>query len=58
MDNCRLFIGGLPKDKNEDDIFKEINKITEGVVRVIAYPSPADKTKNRGFAFVEYDSHK
>lgn len=25
---------------------------------VIVYPSATDKTKNRGFAFVEYESHK
>jgi len=35
-----------------------MKKVTEGVVDVIVYPSPADKTKNRGFAFVEYDSHR
>lgn len=25
---------------------------------VIVYPSSTDKTRNRGFAFVEYESHK
>ena len=34
-----------------------MEKITEGVIDVILYPSPFDKTKNRGFAFVEYDQH-
>ena len=33
-------------------------KVTEGVVDVIVYPSASDKSKNRGFAFVEYDSHR
>lgn len=32
--------------------------MTEGVVDVILYQSAGDKSKNRGFAFVEYDSHK
>lgn len=32
--------------------------MTDGVVDVIMYPSSTDKTKNRGFAFVEYKSHK
>ena len=36
----------------------EMQKVTEGVVDVIVYPSASDKTKNRGFAFVEYDSHR
>ena len=32
--------------------------VTEGVVDVLVYPSSMDKTKNRGFAFVEYESHR
>ena len=58
VDNCRLFVGGIPKSKKKDDILTEMNKVTEGVVDVIVYPSASDKTKNRGFAFVEYDSHR
>ncbi|XP_076808642.1 putative RNA-binding protein 46 isoform X3 [Clavelina lepadiformis] len=58
VDNCRLFVGGIPKTKKKDDIMAEMNKVTEGVVDVIVYPSASDKTKNRGFAFVEYDSHR
>jgi len=34
---------------------EEVSKVTEGVVNVIVYPSAADKMKNRGFAFVEYE---
>lgn len=33
-------------------------KLTEGVVDVILYPSANNKSKNRGFAFVEYVSHR
>ncbi|XP_065559567.1 probable RNA-binding protein 46, partial [Artemia franciscana] len=58
IDNCRLFIGGLPNDKNREEIFDEISRVTEGVVDVICYPGIADKSKSRGFAFVEYESHK
>lgn len=58
VDNCRLFIGSIPRDKKKDDIMEEMKKVTDGVVGVIVYPSSADKTKNRGFAFVEYESHK
>ena len=32
--------------------------MTEGVVDVIMYPSAKDKTKNRGFVFVQYLSHR
>ncbi|KAI8512061.1 APOB1 complementation factor [Branchiostoma belcheri] len=58
VDNCRLFVGGIPKNKTKDDILTEMAKITEGVVNVIVYPMVTDKTKNRGFAFVEYESHR
>ena len=33
-------------------------KVTEPGVDVIVYPSALDKTKNRGFAFIEYESHR
>ncbi|XP_014665238.1 PREDICTED: APOBEC1 complementation factor-like isoform X2 [Priapulus caudatus] len=58
IDNCRLFVGGIPKNKMKDEILSEMKKVTDGVVDVIVYPSATDKSKNRGFAFVEYDSHR
>ncbi|CAL8088580.1 unnamed protein product [Calicophoron daubneyi] len=58
VDNCRLFVGGIPKNKTRDEILTEMKRVTEGVKDVICYPSVTDKTKNRGFAFVEYESHK
>ena len=58
VDNCRLFVGGIPKTKKKIDILTEMTKITDGVTDVIVYPSASDKTKNRGFAFVEYESHR
>ncbi|NWU91144.1 RBM46 protein, partial [Upupa epops] len=58
LDNCRLFIGAIPKEKKKEEILSEMKKVTEGVVDVIVYPNATDKTKNRGFAFVEYESHR
>lgn len=58
VDNCRLFVGGIPKKVKKDEIFEEISKVTDNVTDVIVYPSASDKTKNRGFAFVEYSSHR
>ncbi|CAJ0931576.1 unnamed protein product [Ranitomeya imitator] len=58
LDNCRLFIGAIPKEKKKEEILEEMKKVTEGVVDVIVYPSATDKTKNRGFAFVEFESHR
>ena len=37
---------------------EEMRKVTDGVKDVIVYPNASDKTKNRGFAFVEYESHR
>uniref|UniRef100_A0A3Q3LH34 Probable RNA-binding protein 46 n=1 Tax=Mastacembelus armatus TaxID=205130 RepID=A0A3Q3LH34_9TELE len=58
LDNCRLFVGSIPKDKRKEEILEEMKKVTDGVVEVIVYPSSTDKSKNRGFAFIEYESHK
>ncbi|NXC30385.1 A1CF factor, partial [Campylorhamphus procurvoides] len=58
VDNCRLFVGGIPKTKKREEILAEMKKVTDGVVDVIVYPSAADKSKNRGFAFVEYENHR
>ncbi|NXW52059.1 RBM46 protein, partial [Nyctiprogne leucopyga] len=58
LDNCRLFLGAIPKEKKKEEILNEMKKVTEGVVDIIVYPNATDKTKNRGFAFVEYESHR
>lgn len=58
VDNCRLFVGGIPRNRTREEVKIEMSKLSDGVVNVILYPSAADKTKNRGFAFVEYESHR
>ncbi|RVE60862.1 hypothetical protein OJAV_G00185050 [Oryzias javanicus] len=58
LDNCRLFIGSIPKDRRKEEILEEMKKVTDGVVDVVMYPSSSDRSRNRGFAFVEYESHK
>ncbi|KAM3857448.1 putative RNA-binding protein 46 [Diretmus argenteus] len=58
QENCRLFIGRIPEDKRRVEIMEELKKVTDEVVDVIVYPSNIDKSKNRGFAFIEYGSHK
>ncbi|XP_050428346.1 heterogeneous nuclear ribonucleoprotein R isoform X1 [Adelges cooleyi] len=56
--NLRLFIGNIPKSKGKEDIMDEFGKITSGLTEVIIYSSPDDRRKNRGFCFLEYESHK
>ena len=58
VDNCRLFVGGIPKKVKRNEILDEISKVTDHVIDVIVYPSATDKTKNRGFAFVEFENHR
>jgi len=58
VDNCRLFVGGIPKARKKEEILAELRKVTDQVEDVIVYPSAADKNKNRGFAFVEYATHR
>ncbi|CAG0893623.1 unnamed protein product [Cyprideis torosa] len=57
--NVRLFVGNIPKSKGKSEIIDEFRRITGGgLTDAIIYSSPDDKKKNRGFAFLEYDSHK
>ena len=37
IDNCRLFIGGIPKDKSREEILAEMEKLTDGISDVIVY---------------------
>jgi Q family heterogeneous nuclear ribonucleoprotein R len=64
VDNCRLFIGNIPSNKTKFEVIQEMSKHTEGVVNAIVYhnsnkliTNPFDN-RNRGFAFVEYSSHR
>merc|ERR1711981_1332090 len=54
----RLFVGNIPKSKGKDEIEEEFTKLSAGLKEVIIYSSPDDKKKNRGFCFLEYESHK
>lgn len=58
LDNCRLFVGGIPRDRSREEVLEEMRRLTRGVVDVILYPCMGDRTRNRGFAFVEYTDHR
>ncbi|XP_054169287.1 APOBEC1 complementation factor-like [Oppia nitens] len=55
-DKTRLFIGGIPKNKKQKDVLKEMRRITDNVKDVILYMS-SYSDRNRGFCFVEYETH-
>ncbi|CAF0769137.1 unnamed protein product [Didymodactylos carnosus] len=58
--NVRLFVGNIPKTKTKEEIKEELSKLVEGITEVIVYipADEADKKKNRGFCFVDFDTHK
>jgi len=58
VDNNRLFVGGLPRQRQRDEVLAEMRRLVDGVRDVILYPDVRDKSRNRGFAFVEFDSHR
>jgi len=58
VDNNRLFIGGLPRQRQRAEILAEMQQRVDGVRDVIVYPDVRDKSRNRGFAFVEFESHR
>lgn len=62
--NNRLFVGSIPKTKTKEEIFEEFNKHTTGLTDVILYYQVEERNKgsglqkNRGFCFLEYDTHQ
>ncbi|GLV35858.1 Syncrip [Carabus blaptoides fortunei] len=58
INNCRLYVGGIPHDKTKADVWEEMRKIAPAVKDVIMYPSVEERSKNRGFFFIEFESHR
>ncbi|KAL7638381.1 UNVERIFIED_CONTAM: hypothetical protein RMT77_010951 [Armadillidium vulgare] len=50
--------GNIPKNRERHELYEEFTKHAPGLAEVIIYSSPDDKKKNRGFCFLEYESHK
>nr|XP_022905010.1 uncharacterized protein LOC111417045 [Onthophagus taurus] len=58
-DNRRLFVGGIPEHKTKDEIWDElIDCGFDGVTDIIMYRSYTDRANNRGYVFVDFESHK
>ena len=58
VDNNRLFVGGLPRQRQRHEILVEMRRLVDGVRDVIVYPDVLDRSRNRGFAFVEFETHR
>lgn len=48
VDNRRLWVNGIPKNRSGLEIRGEMERLTSGVRDIILYTSQADKTKSRG----------
>jgi RNA-binding proteins (RRM domain) len=57
-ENTRLYVGGLPKEKSKEVIFEELSKYMEDIKDIVIHRSIVDSEENRGYAFVEFDSHR
>ncbi|XP_066144174.1 APOBEC1 complementation factor-like isoform X1 [Euwallacea fornicatus] len=57
VDNRRLFVGNVPRTKSYNDILTLFRSCVKGVTNVILYSTWQDRKINRGFAFVEFESH-
>ncbi|XP_061437161.1 RNA-binding protein 47-like [Lethenteron reissneri] len=58
VDNRRLFIAGLPKVKTRAEVMAAMSDATEGVVGVKMRFCRHDRSLSRGYALVEYESHR
>ncbi|KAF7489505.1 Heterogeneous nuclear ribonucleoprotein Q [Sarcoptes scabiei] len=56
--SAQLFIGNISRNMSKTEVFNEFQKITPGLVDVVIYPLPYDRSRNRGFCFLEYESHQ
>ena len=59
-DNCRLYVGHIPRHVTREQIFEEMSQLTENVVNVIVKapkPSSREDYPKTIFAFVEYGTH-
>lgn len=57
LDNTRLFLSSVPKDKNGDQLKKDLSEYVDNIKKVYAYPTE-EKNVFRGYAFVEFETHR
>nr|XP_022904690.1 uncharacterized protein LOC111416786 [Onthophagus taurus] len=58
-DNCRLFVGGIPEHKTKDEVWKQLLiSGFEGIVEIIMYRAYTNRAVNRGYVFVEFETHQ
>nr|XP_018903977.1 PREDICTED: probable RNA-binding protein 46 [Bemisia tabaci] len=58
VDNCRLFLGGIPNDKTREEVMQLLSNSVSGLKDVILYKNVSNRKKNRGFCFLEFHNHR
>lgn len=59
LNNCRIFMGGVPVTKTKDEVWQQLQKKgIKNVVDVIMYRSYTQRAHNRGFVFIEFKTHE
>lgn len=59
LNNCRIFLGGIPINKTKDEVWQLLmKKGVRKIVDVIMYRSYTKRDQNRGFVFVEFQTHE
>ncbi|XP_030765276.1 RNA-binding protein 47-like [Sitophilus oryzae] len=60
IDNCRIFIGGLPVHKTKKEIWHQLIELynVTNIVNVIVYKNYFNSSYNRGFVFLEFGTHE
>ncbi|KAK7863127.1 hypothetical protein R5R35_002010 [Gryllus longicercus] len=58
LDNCRLFMGGIPRHIDPSEIENVFYGTFERLVDIKLYVNTRDPSRNRGFAFLEFENHR
>ena len=53
----RLFLGNIPKLKTRDEMHTFLSSTLDGLMDVITYSTPDNPALNRGFCFLDFDTH-
>lgn len=57
-DNCHLFLHDIPINKTKKEILNELNQCLKGVIDVTLYKHSDDQGSKKGYAVVEFESHR
>ncbi|XP_075217659.1 putative RNA-binding protein 46 [Lycorma delicatula] len=58
INNCRLFFQNLPVEVSREEIEREFRAALPEAMNIFVFADPKDPHKNRGFIFVEFETHR